>query len=320
LRKTSSGLFDRIRAVFGGKPAFDAEMLADLEALLIAGDLGVKIVSELIDQVKKEIADSRPLTENDLIGILKLKLLSLFEAGAPRNPGLIVNESGHRPTVVLIVGVNGVGKTTTSAKLAAQSSALGAKVMLVAADTFRAAAVEQLQSWGRDLKIPVVSGAPEAKPATVVFDGMKRAQEEGIDLLIIDTAGRLHTKSNLMQELAGLVNTLRRFQPDVPHETLLVVDGSTGQNAIQQAREFNEATKLTGLVVTKLDGTPKGGVVAAIKSELGIPVRYIGVGEAKEDLRPFVAREFVEALFDRGEEPRVVVSAHGERRRRRAGE
>ncbi len=237
------------------------------------------------------------------------------------------------PTVVLMVGVNGVGKTTTAAKLAARWKGEGASVLLVAADTFRAAAVEQLKLWGARIGVPVVTGAAEAKPATVVFEAMARAQKENIDVVIVDTAGRLHTKANLMQELEGVYNSISKHQSSGPHETLLVLDGSTGQNALTQAKEFNAAVKLTGLVVTKLDGTPKGGIVVAIAEELGVPVRFIGVGEAAGDLRPFVIGEFVEALFNtvgleveaesdlsNSKESKQELSAHGAvRRRRREG-
>jgi fused signal recognition particle receptor len=216
-----------------------------------------------------------------------------------------------------------VGKTTTTAKLAHMWKAAGARVLLVAADTFRAAAVDQLVEWGKRIDVPVVSGAPNAKPQTVVFEGMNKAKELQMDVVLIDTAGRLHTKTNLMQELEGVSSMVSKHIAGAPHEAILVVDGATGQNALQQAREFNEATKLSGLIVTKLDGTPKGGIVVAIKEELGLPVRYIGVGEGPQDLRPFVARDFVEALFDTSADGQgsahidASASAHAETRRRK---
>jgi fused signal recognition particle receptor len=203
--------------------------------------------------------------------------------------------------IVLVVGVNGVGKTTTTAKLAARWKNEGKKVLLVAADTFRAAAVQQLQEWGRRLDVTVISGAENAKPSTVVFDGMAAAKSSGADVVVIDTAGRLHTKSNLMQELEGVRNTILKHFPEGPDETLLVLDGVSGQNALHQAREFNAAVTLSGVVVTKLDGTPKGGIVVAIARELKLPVAYVGVGEKAEDLLPFSVEEFVEGLFDESE-------------------
>lgn len=318
LQKSRVGLFERIRSVFSGKPKLDESMLEELEALLIASDLGIKTVESLIEEVRAEVKRGDEVSEGGLSAALKLKVLTILERGAPLNPGIRPLKRDGVPLVVMMVGVNGVGKTTTTAKLAAQWRESGATVLMVAADTFRAAAVDQLVTWGERIGVPVVTGAPEAKPGTVVFDALKRAKDEGVDVVIIDTAGRLHTKANLMQELEGVRNIADRQIPGAPHETVLVVDGTTGQNAIAQAREFNAAVPLTGLVITKLDGTPKGGVVVAIKSELGIPVRYIGVGESPSDLRPFFPRDFVEALFDTaGIEGADGVSAHGEVRRRR---
>lgn len=318
LQKSRLGLFERIRSVFAGKPKLDESMLEELQALLISSDLGVKTVESLIEEVRAEVQRGDEVSEGGLTAALKLKVLNLLERGAPLNPVIRPLKRDGGPLVVMMVGVNGVGKTTTTAKLAAQWRESGAKVLMVAADTFRAAAVDQLVTWGERVGVPVVTGAPEAKPGTVVFDALARAKAEEIDVVVIDTAGRLHTKANLMQELEGVRNIAERQVPGAPHETVLVVDGTTGQNAIAQAREFNAAVPLSGLVVTKLDGTPKGGVVVAIKSELGIPVRYIGVGESAEDLRPFIPRDFVEALFDTsGIEGAEVASAHGEARRRR---
>lgn len=318
LTKTRLGLFERIKNVFAGKPKLDESMLEELEALLVGSDLGVGTVRGLLEELRAEISRGDEVSEGSLTAALKLKLLHLLEKGTPLNPAIRPLKRGGDPLVVMMVGVNGVGKTTTTAKLAAQWHAEGAKVLMVAADTFRAAAVDQLVTWGARIGVPVVTGAPEAKPGTVVFDALARAKAEGVDVVVIDTAGRLHTKANLMQELEGVKNIAARQVPEAPHETVLVVDGTTGQNAIAQAREFHAAVPLTGLVVTKLDGTPKGGVVVAIKSELGVPVRYIGVGESPEDLRPFIPRDFVEALFDTADvEGAEVSSAHGEVRRRR---
>jgi fused signal recognition particle receptor len=318
LSKSRIGLFERIKNVFGGKPKLDEAMIEELEALLVGSDLGVSTVRSLIAEIRGEVSRGDEVSEGALIAALKLKVLGLLEKNAPLNPAIRPLRRDGEPLVVMMVGVNGVGKTTTTAKLAAQWRESGAKVLMVAADTFRAAAVEQLVTWGERIGVPVVSGAPEAKPGTVVFDALTRAKTEGVDVVIIDTAGRLHTKANLMQELEGVRNIAERQIPGAPHETVLVVDGTTGQNAIAQAREFNGAVPLTGLIVTKLDGTPKGGVVVAIKSELGVPVRYIGVGESPEDLRPFIPQDFVEALFDTTDiDVGGVSSAHGEVRRRR---
>ena len=297
LSSTRESLFGRLKLVLGLGPKLDEAALEELEARLIESDLGVKTATTLVDQVRAEVQSGGKVDEGALAGILKIKILKILEQGEGAKLGIAPRRSESGPFVVLLVGVNGAGKTTTAAKLASQWKEAGHKIMLAAADTFRAAAVEQLCEWGRRLDVPVISGAAEAKPATVVFDAMEKAREAAVDVLIIDTAGRLHTKANLMQEMEGILRVIQRHQPDAPHEIVLVVDGATGQNAINQAREFHEALKLTGIIITKLDGTPKGGMVVAIKNELGIPVRYIGVGETPRDLRPFSARDFVEALF-----------------------
>ena len=316
LKKTRSGLFGKIRGVFSSKPTLDQEALEELTALLISSDLGVKTVDSLTQEITNDIEAGQDVDEAILTGMLKMKILQILEADAPGNSEIFPKRLSDGPFVILMVGVNGVGKTTTTAKLASKFKQEGLSVVMVAADTFRAAAVEQLCEWGERIGTPVFAGVKDAKPSTVVYDAMQNAIEDSIDVVIIDTAGRLHTKSNLMQELEGVKNSIAKHQPSAPHETVLVVDGSTGQNAVQQAKEFHEAIPLTGIITTKLDGTPKGGVVVAIKNDLGIPVRYIGVGESTEDLRPFVARDFVEALFD-AEGLDEVDSAHGEKRRRR---
>ena len=325
LVKSRVGFFTRMKQLFVGKAKLNPADLEELEAQLVGSDLGIKTVQSLVEAVKNDLDNGVEIDEAGLNGIFKRKVLSILDEGVPRDLSILPNRRGAHPLVVMMVGVNGVGKTTTTAKLSSLWKERGARVLMVAADTFRAAAVEQIIEWGKRIDVPVVSGAPEAKPQTVVFDAMQRAMKESFDVVIIDTAGRLHTKSNLMQELEGVKNILTRTIPDAPHETILVVDGTTGSNAVNQAREFNAAVPLTGLIVTKLDGTPKGGVVVAIKSELGIPIRYIGVGEAKGDLRPFIATDFVEALFDPTDvtaERDQPLSAHGEtrRRKRREGE
>jgi len=298
-------------------------MVEELRALLIGADLGVKTVEGLLTELQASLTRGQEINEEDFTEMLKGKLRELLLKDVPLDLQIKPLRVANGPSVVLVVGVNGVGKTTTVAKLAHQWQSQGARVLLVAADTFRAAAVAQISEWAARLNLPVVTGADGAKPATVVFDAMQRATREEFDIIVIDTAGRLQTKANLMQELGGIRAAIERHQPGAPHETILVVDGSTGQNAINQAREFHEAVALTGLIVTKLDGTPKGGVVVAIKNEFGIPVRYIGVGESPSDLRTFNAGEFVDALFERtdGEDSSNVVpllhSEHGEQRRRR---
>lgn len=321
MSKTRRGLFDRIKGLFSGKPTIDEATFSELEATLVSADLGIKTASSLLEELREEVRSGVEVDEARLTAMLKFKILNILEHGAVLDQAILPRRRDGQPLVVMMVGVNGVGKTTTCAKLAQSWKEQGAKVMMVAADTFRAAAVEQLMEWGRRVDVPVVSGAPDAKPGTVVFDAMLQARQKNIDIVIIDTAGRLHTKSNLMQELEGVRGVVEKQQPGAPHEVILVLDGSTGQNALSQAKEFNEAVKLTGLVITKLDGTPKGGVVVAIKEEVGVPVRYIGVGEGPKDLRPFVAREFVDALFDTQEgaasETNGNLSAHAEVRRRK---
>lgn len=297
LKSTRQGFMGRVRSLFRSKTTVDQATLDELEEVLVGADLGVATAQALIEEVRRDLESGQDIDQGIVEATIKIRLLKILEKGSPLNPEILPDRRDNDPLVVLMVGVNGVGKTTTAAKLAGKWKEAGARVMMVAADTFRAAAVEQLKEWGQRLSVPVVSGAAEAKPSTVVFDALERAKAEEIDVVLIDTAGRLHTKSNLMQELEGIRNVAERHFIGAPHEVILVVDGSTGQNALSQAKEFNEAVNLTGLVVTKLDGTPKGGVVVAIKNELGIPVRYIGVGERPEDLRPFVARDFVEALF-----------------------
>ncbi|MCB0338154.1 MAG: signal recognition particle-docking protein FtsY [Bdellovibrionales bacterium] len=322
LSKTRAGFFGKLKDVFSGKPQISQESLEEIEELLVASDLGVRTATELIEEVRAEIKRGMKVTEDVFLGLLKLKLVNILEQNAPKG-SLRVRKPTAGPFVVLVVGVNGVGKTTTIGKLAKRFGDEVSKVMIAAGDTFRAAAVEQLSEWGARVGAEVVTGEPEAKPSTVVYDAMERAKAARADVLIIDTAGRLHTKSNLMSELEGIKNTIRKHQPDAPHETLLVLDGSTGQNALMQAKEFNGAVDLTGLVITKLDGTPKGGVVVAIRNELGIPVRFIGIGESAEDLKSFDAQAFVEALLDRSdlvEASGEAVSAHGAARQRRRRE
>ncbi len=297
LAKTRTSFLGKLAGFFRGSPRIDPANMDELEELLIASDVGARCASSLVEQVKEAAQGEEQLTQERLRGLLKAGVLSqLIEV--PRDHRMY--RPSESPLVILVVGVNGVGKTTTVAKLAARYSEQGKKVVMVAADTFRAAAVQQLVEWGKRLSVQVVSGAENAKPGTVVFDGMVAAKEAQADVVLIDTAGRLHTKANLMQELEGVRNSIRKHIPDAPHETVLVLDGVSGQNALVQAREFNEAVRLTGLVVTKLDGTPRGGIIVAISQELSVPVFFVGVGEKADDLIPFSRSEFVDALL--GEE------------------
>jgi fused signal recognition particle receptor len=294
LSKTRTSFLDKLAGFFKSSPRVNQATLEELEELLIASDVGVRSAESLVEQVKLAAESEEHLSEERLRGLLKVGVLNqLIEV--PRDHRIY--RPSQSPLVILVVGVNGVGKTTTVAKLAARYGEQGKKVVMVAADTFRAAAVQQLVEWGKRLGVQVVSGSENAKPGTVVFDGMVAAKEAQADVVLIDTAGRLHTKANLMQELEGVRNSIRKHIPDAPHETVLVLDGVSGQNALAQAREFNEAVSLTGLVVTKLDGTPRGGIIVAISRELALPVFYVGVGEKADDLIPFSRGEFVDALL-----------------------
>jgi fused signal recognition particle receptor len=290
LQRTREVFSGRLERLFAGRKVVDAELLEDLEELLITADLGVDtslfLIQALQDKLKRrELADVERLK-----AALKAEMIALLTGVAPR-------EISAQPRVVLVVGVNGVGKTTTIAKLAYRDRHLGLTPMLVAGDTFRAAAVEQLEIWGERVGAAVVKQKTGADPAAVVFDGLAAALARGVDTVYVDTAGRLHTKVNLMEELKKIHRTAAKKIPGTPHEVFLVLDATTGQNALNQARLFHEAIGVTGLILTKMDGTAKGGVVLAVVHETGIPLRYIGVGEAMEDLRPFDAEAFVEAIL-----------------------
>lgn len=303
MAKSRTSFLGKIKNLFTGRKSVDLASLDDLEEMLITSDVGARVSDALVTTVRERASQNQEVTETELRELLKEGI----------RKELIAVPSEHRmyqpigsPLVILVVGVNGVGKTTTVAKLATRYQEQGKKVVAIAADTFRAAAVQQLKEWGNRTGFSVYSGAENAKPAAVVFDGMVAAKEQGADVVLIDTAGRLHTKSNLMQELEGVRNSIRRHVPDAPHETILVVDGISGQNALSQAREFNASTPLTGLVVTKLDGTPKGGIIVAISQELKIPVFYVGVGEKAHDLLPFSVDEFIGGLLsEEGEDSTV---------------
>ncbi len=292
LARTRGSLLEKIKSVFVSSPQLSAESIEELEAQLVGADLGIGLSNKLLEELKTDLQQGKSIDQSGLVDILKNKVEKILLNGSQE-----VAEQSAATKVILMVGVNGAGKTTTTAKLANSYKLQGKSVLLVAADTFRAAAVDQLQVWADRLQIPIVTGAENAKPSTVVFEAMERAKNEKFDIVIVDTAGRLQNKSNLMQELTGVRNSVSRHIQDQPQEVLLVVDGTSGQNAISQAKEFQEAAGITGVVVTKLDGTPKGGSVVAIKSELGIPVKFVGVGEGLEDLRKFDPKEFAAGLF-----------------------
>ncbi|MDB6029051.1 MAG: Signal recognition particle receptor FtsY [Verrucomicrobiales bacterium] len=290
LQKTHNKLVHEIKRVVTGSPKLTGATLEELEAALIAADLGMATTSQIISAVKKAY-ETQGSTGVDVFGIAKREIeisLSNTATALRREPGL---------TVVSIVGVNGTGKTTTAAKLAHSVQSQGQTAVLGACDTFRAAAVEQLKLWGDRLKVPVIAGAHGADPAAIAHDAITAALARNAQYLFIDTAGRLHTKQNLMQELQKLHRVIGKKLPGAPHEVLLVLDATTGMNALNQAREFHKAVPLSGLVVTKLDGTSKGGMVVAIQKELGLPIKFIGLGEKADDLQPFDAKQFAEALF-----------------------
>jgi fused signal recognition particle receptor len=274
---------------------WDETSLDAMEESLLTADVGVKATQKLMDALRRQSPNGAEDLAQEMAARLQAAMIDMLQgsARAPKTAPLSV-----KPWVVLFLGVNGVGKTTTIGKLAAQYRADGKKVLLVAGDTFRAAAVEQLDIWGQRAGVDVIKHKAGSDPSAVVFDGIQAAKSRGVDVLLIDTAGRLHTKVHLIEELKKIRRVIAREQPDAPHETLLVLDATTGQNGLQQARVFKEATDVTGIVLTKLDGTAKGGVIIGIQEELGVPVKYIGVGEDVEDLQPFDATRFVQALFE----------------------
>jgi fused signal recognition particle receptor len=295
LTKSRENWAQKIGAIFQN-PHWDEESLDAMEENLIAADLGPKATQKLMDLLRQQSPGGAEDLAQEMSSRLQQAMVELLQASTmpPKTLPLSV-----RPWVIVFLGVNGVGKTTTIAKLAAQYRSAGNKVLLVAADTFRAAAIEQLEAWAKRVGVDVVKHRAGADPSAVVYDGIQAAKSRGIDVLLIDTAGRLHTKVHLIEELKKIRRVISREQPDAPHETLLVLDATTGQNGLQQARVFKEATDITGIVLTKLDGTAKGGVIVSIQEELAVPVRYIGVGEEVEDLQPFDASQFVRALFEK---------------------
>ena len=292
LFKSKRRLGDGLSSILIGKKQIDDELLEELEILMISADIGIQTTDKIIESVRKK-ASRKELKDGDsLYQLIKVELEALLI-----DDNLLVPVSDST-FVILVVGINGAGKTTTIGKLAKSFQSQGKSVMLAAGDTFRAAAVEQLQIWGDRNEIPVIAQKTGADAASVVYDAYQSAVAKNIDILIADTAGRLHTQDNLMQELEKIKRVLKKHNDEAPHETLLVIDGGSGQNAVQQANEFHKSIELSGIAVTKLDGTAKGGVLFAISDSLNLPIRYIGIGEAIDDLKPFHAKDFINALFD----------------------
>lgn len=301
LEKSKENFFTKLGKAIVGKSTVDNDVLDNLEEILISSDVGVDTTLKIIERIQLRVSKDKYLGTTELDRILKEEIASLLSESNTSTLTDFEIPSDKKPYVIMVVGVNGVGKTTTIGKLSAQFSKKGKKVLLGAADTFRAAAVDQLKLWGQRVGIPVVSRGMNTDPSAVAFDAVRQGVDESADVIIIDTAGRLHTKVNLMQELSKIKRVMQKVVPDAPHEVLLVLDGSTGQNAMIQAREFTKATDVTALAITKLDGTAKGGVVIGISDEFKIPVKYIGVGEKVDDLQVFDKTEFVDSLFSKVE-------------------
>jgi fused signal recognition particle receptor len=294
LTKSRETWVQKIGTIFQNRQ-WDEESLEEMEASLLTADVGVKATDKLMQALRRQFPGDSDDLSQDMAAKLQAAMVDMLRGSVavPKRAPLTV-----RPWVIIFLGVNGVGKTTTIGKLAAQYRSQDKKVLLVAGDTFRAAAIEQLDAWGKRAGVDVVKHKAGADPSAVVFDGMQAAKNRNVDVLLIDTAGRLHTKVHLIEELKKIRRVITRELPEAPHETLLVLDATTGQNGLQQARVFKEATDISGIVLTKLDGTAKGGVIISIQEELGVPVQYIGVGEDVEDLQPFDAESFVQALFE----------------------
>lgn len=300
LEKTKEGLLGKIKRAALGRSKVDEDFLDELEEAFITSDVGVETSLKIIDRLKERVARDKYVGTDELNSLLYEEISALMtESGNTDGEGDFTVPADKKPYVVMVVGVNGVGKTTTIGKLAAQYKAAGNKVVLGAADTFRAAAIEQLETWAQRADVPIVKQQIGSDPAAVAFDTLSSAKAQKADVVLIDTAGRLHNKKALMDELSKIKRVMQRVVPGAPHSVLLVLDGSTGQNAFEQARQFSEATDVTDLAITKLDGTAKGGVVIGISDQFRIPVRYIGLGEGIGDLQVFDRRAFVESLFDR---------------------
>jgi fused signal recognition particle receptor len=298
LEKSREGLLGRLGRAIAGKDTIDADVLDDLEDILITSDVGVKTTLAIIRRIEERVKRDKYLSSSELQGMLREEIVALLKAHESERPAAFDAAFPTKPHVILVVGVNGVGKTTTIGKLAAQYHNAGRSVILGAADTFRAAAVQQLTIWSERAGVPIIQQGQDADPAAVAYDTVAAAQSRGAEVVIIDTAGRLHNKTALMSELGKIKRVMGKIVEGAPHETILVLDASTGQNAMQQAKAFTEAVQITGLALTKLDGTAKGGIVIGISSELDVPVKYIGVGEGIGDLQVFDRESFVKALFE----------------------
>ncbi len=297
LAKTRDNLIGKVQKILTSKTKIDEEVLQNIEEALIAGDVGVETSMKILERIRERVKKEGYQETSQLDSLIREEIQLLFVNGAVTDEEPFVIPSNHKPHVIMIVGVNGVGKTTTIGKLAFNYKNAGKNVVIAAADTFRAAANEQLEIWAQRAGVAIIQQQHGADPASVAFDALKSAQSQNADVMIIDTAGRLHTKVNLMEELKKISRVLQKLEASAPHEVYLVLDATTGQNAIQQAKQFSAAAAVTGLVLTKLDGTAKGGVVLAISQEMNLPVKYIGVGERIDDLQPFNRKAFVEALF-----------------------
>ena len=297
LEKTKVNFFSKITRAVAGKSKVDDDILDELEEILVTSDVGVDTTLKIIDRIEARVAKDKYMGTSELNSILREEITLLLTENYSKDVSEFSVPKENKPHVIMVVGVNGVGKTTTIGKLAYQFKQSGLSVYLGAADTFRAAAVEQLDIWGKRVDVPVIKQKMGSDPASVAYDAVSSAKAHNADVVIIDTAGRLHNKVNLMNELTKIKNVMGKIVPDAPHEVLLILDGSTGQNAFEQAKQFTAATEVTGLAITKLDGTAKGGVVIGISDQFQIPVKYIGLGEGIEDLQVFKRKEFVDSLF-----------------------
>lgn len=297
LAKTKDSVFKKLTRAVVGKTRVDDEVLDNLEEVLISSDVGVDTTIKIIERIEKRASTERYMNTGELNKLLREEIAALLAENAENQAADFELPADKKPWVIMVVGVNGVGKTTTIGKLAHKFKAAGKKVVLGAADTFRAAAIEQLEIWANRVDVPLVKQKMGSDPASVAFDALSSAKASGADVVIIDTAGRLHNKVNLMNELTKVKTVMKKIIPDAPHEILLILDGSTGQNAFEQARQFTLATEVTALAITKLDGTAKGGVVIGVSDQLKVPVKYIGIGEGVDDLQLFNREEFVDSLF-----------------------
>ncbi|MEX2602317.1 MAG: signal recognition particle-docking protein FtsY [Balneolaceae bacterium] len=297
VEKSREGLLQKLGKTLAGKDEIDADVLDELEEILISSDVGVKTTLDIIGRLEVRVAKDKYLTQDELQQILREEISALLKESGPERPADFHADFPEKPHIIMVVGVNGVGKTTTIGKLAHLYKMAGKEVLLGAADTFRAAAVDQLKIWSERAGVPIIQQGQDADPAAVAYDTVSSAKSRGADVALIDTAGRLHNKRSLMEELGKIKRVMGKVVENAPHEVLLVLDASTGQNAMQQAKAFTEVVDITGLVLTKLDGTAKGGIVIGISHELSVPVKYIGVGEKIEDLQVFGRASFVDALF-----------------------